>query len=203
MQWINGRGALVRLVRAGTMHDDIHHEAWRDRVVPALLDAVREGDVAEVRRWLADGLPANWQDVEGCSLIFLAAYHRQWAVVDCLLAGGASVDLPDRRGWTPFFWAAFNGHADIVSFLIGRGASPDARNEDGEWPLFWAVYKGHTSVVRHLLVGGAKRNQLDAEGHDELWLAQTLGRQDIVAILEGPRARHTNRHVRNSPNETM
>ena len=118
------------------MRDDIHHEAWRDRVVPALVNVVRQGDVAEVRRWLD---------------------------------------------------------------LIGRGASPDARNEDGEWPLFWAVYKGHTSVVRHLLVGGAKRNQLDAEGHDELWLAQTLGRQDIVAILEGSRARHTNRHVRKHP----
>lgn len=103
----------------------------------------------------------------------------------------------------PLFWAAFNGHADIVSSLLGRGSSPDARNEDGEWPLLCSVYNGRTSVVRHLLVGGAKRNQLDAEGQDELWLAQTSGRQDIVAILEGPRARHTNRHVRKSPNETM
>lgn len=116
-----------------------------------------------------------------------------WGVVDTLLAPGASIDLPDHRGWTPLFWAAFNGHADIVSFLLGRGANPDVRTEDGEWPLFWAVYKGHTSVVRHLLLGGAKRGQLDGDGHDVLWLARTLGRQNIVAILEGPRARRTNR----------
>ncbi|AKU11593.1 ankyrin [Azoarcus sp. CIB] len=49
------------------------------------------------------------------------------------------------------------------------------------------VNKGHTSVVRHLLIGGAKRNQLDADGHDELRLAQTLGRHDVVTILEGQR----------------
>ena len=60
----------LRLVRTNTMHDDIHHEAWRDRVTPELLDAVRQGNVPEVRRRLDDGLPANWQDAEGCSLIF-------------------------------------------------------------------------------------------------------------------------------------
>ena len=183
------------------MHDDVHHEAWRDRVAPELLDAVRQGKIPEVLRWLEDGLPADWQDTEGCSLIFLAAYHRRWAVIDGLLAHGASVDLPDRRGWTPLFWAAFNGHADIVSFLIGRGANPDVRNEDGEWPLFWAVYKGHTAVVRHLLIGGAKRNQIDADGHDELWLAKNLGRQDIGAILEGPRGPRPNRALRGTSDE--
>lgn len=181
---------MVGLLRAHTMSDDIPYEAWGDRVDPALLEAVRDGNVPEVLRWLEDGLPANWQDTEGCSLIFLAAYHRQWAVIDSLLAHGASVDLPDRMGWTPLFWAAFNSHADIVSFLIGRGANPDARTNDGEWPLFWAVYKGHTAVVRYLLLGGAKRNQLDVDGHDELWLARTLARQEIVTILEGQRTRH-------------
>jgi hypothetical protein len=171
------------------MSDDVSHEAWRDRVDPALLDAVRQGNVPEVLRGLEDGLPANWQDTEGCSLIFHAVYHRQWAVIDSLLAHGALIDLTDRRGWTPLFWAVFNGHADIVSFLIGRGANPDVRTEDGEWPLFWAVYKGHTAVVRHLLVGGAKRDQLDGDGHDVLWLARTLGRQNIVTILRGHRSR--------------
>jgi len=166
------------------MNDEINHEAWRDRVRREVLDAVRQGNVREVQRRLEEGLPSNWQDTEGCSLVFLAAFHRQWDVVDALLAHGASIDLPDRRGWTPLFWAAFNGHADIVSFLIGRGADPDLRTEDGEWPLFWAVYKGHTAVVRHLLIGGARRDLLDGEGHDMLWLARTLKRRDIIAMLE-------------------
>ncbi|AKU11597.1 ankyrin [Azoarcus sp. CIB] len=38
------------------------------------------------------------------------------------------------------------------------------------------------------MIGGAKRNQLDADGHDELWLAQMLGRHDVVTITEGLRA---------------
>ncbi len=104
-----------------------------------------------------------------------------------MLARGASIDLADYRGWTPIFWAAFNGHADIVSFLIGRGANPDSRTVEGEWPLFWAVYKGHTSVVRYLLIGGARRDLLDTDGHDVLWLARTLKRWDVVALLEGQR----------------
>ncbi|NMG29942.1 ankyrin repeat domain-containing protein [Aromatoleum evansii] len=166
------------------MNDDVHHEAWGDRVGPELLDAVRHGNVPEVLRRLEEGLPSDWQDTEGCSLVFLAAFHRRWDIVDALLAHGASIDLPDRRGWTPLFWAAFNGHADIVSFLIGRGADPDLRTEDGEWPLFWAVYKGHTAVVRNLLIGGARRDLLDEEGHDMLWLARTLKRRDIIAMLE-------------------
>lgn len=179
------------------MSDDVNHDAWSDQVGPELLEAVRCGDVPEVLRWLKEGLSPNWQDTEGCSLVLLAVYHRQWAVVDTLLARGASVDLPDFRGWTPLFWAAFNGHADIVTFLIGRGADPDVRTADGEWPLFWAVYKGHTAVVRHLLIGGAKRDLVDGDGHDVLWLARTLERRDIVAILEGQRARRSK--LRNQP----
>lgn len=182
------------------MNDEINHEAWGGRVGPELLDSVRHGNVREVLRRLEEGLSCNWQDKEGCSLVFVAAFHRQWCVIDTLLAHGASVDLPDRRGWTPLFWATFNGHADIVTALIGRGANPDVRTTDGEWPLFWAVYKGHTAVVRRLLLGGARRDLLDEEGHDLRWLARTLKRPDIVAMLEGPRRRHGT--VRGEPDDT-
>lgn len=171
------------------MNDDMKDEARGNQAGQALHDAIRYGDVMEVLRRLEEGVSYDWQDTEGCSLVFIAAYHRQWAVIDALRARGASVDLPDRRGWTPLFWAAFNGHADIVAALIERGADLDIHTSEGEWPLFWAVYKGHTAVVRRLLIGGAKRDFLDQDGHDVLWLARTLERKDLVAMLERRRDR--------------
>ncbi|WP_224792799.1 hypothetical protein U5817_11630 [Aromatoleum evansii] len=47
------------------MHYDIQHKARRDRAAPKQLDAVRQGKVPEVLRWLEDGLPVASQNTEG------------------------------------------------------------------------------------------------------------------------------------------
>lgn len=160
-----------------------------DEVIPvdderALLDAMDAEDVAGVLRCLDQRLSIDWRNAEGCGALFLAAYRRQWSIIDALLARGADIDLPDRKGWTPLFWAAFNGHADIVASLVARGADPNRRTLDDEWPLFWAAYKGYEEVVRVLIAGGARLDEIDSDGHDAGWVARAKGHTAIVELLE-------------------
>ncbi len=122
----------------------------------ACLAAVQEGALERVSVLLREGVTVNWQDMDGCSLLFHAVFRRHFAIVEELLARGANIDLADQRGWTPLFWAAFNDHVDIVGFLAAHHADTNVATHEGDRPLFMAAYKGHAEVVRLLLAGGAQ-----------------------------------------------
>jgi ankyrin repeat protein len=127
----------------------------------ACLAAVQRGALERVSALLREGVAVNWQDKDGCSLIFHAIFRRHFAIAEELLARGANIDLTDRRGWTPLFWAAFNGHTDIVGFLVAHRADANMATHEGDRPLFMAAYKGHIETVRLLLAGGAQWDAID------------------------------------------
>src|SRR4030095_4503564 len=63
-----------------------------------LLTAAMLGDVAGVKKALADGAGANAVSDSGASALGLAALHGQLAAVNALLAAGASVSAADKGG---------------------------------------------------------------------------------------------------------
>ena len=66
------------------------------------------------------------QDAQGNTMLMLASYHGQAAVVDVLIAAGASVDLTNDRGQSPLAGAVFKDENEIVALLVAAGADPDA-----------------------------------------------------------------------------
>jgi cytohesin len=95
--------------------------------VDRFFEACAQGDVASLRRLLAD---------------------------DPALAR-ASNPRGQYGGWTGLHSAAQAGHLDAVRLLLEKGANPNAREDgDNTYPLHWAAASGHVEIVRALLDAG-------------------------------------------------
>jgi ankyrin repeat protein len=116
-----------------------------------LIDAVKAGSTDAVAR-LLDGDPAlaNAADAEGRSALLLAAYHRQPAVADLLLARGAAVGAAEA--------AARGDLAALQALAAEQTGFVAAHTADGATPLHLAVYFGHPAAAAWLLESGADAN---------------------------------------------
>lgn len=103
------------------------------------LEAVRQGNLAEVRRYLEQrGARVRAQDSLGNNALALAARSEQAQpslvryVYDHMPkdpAQPAAVDVPDNRGRTPLSWAAGNGRGDLLALYLEWGARVDRSDE--------------------------------------------------------------------------
>ncbi|MEN5074955.1 ankyrin repeat domain-containing protein [Isoptericola cucumis] len=72
------------------------------------------------------GVPADYADAQGNTLLMLAAYHGHADLVRGLAERGADVDRANARGQAPLAGAVFKGSDDVVAVLVAAGADPDA-----------------------------------------------------------------------------
>ena len=96
------------------------------RVIALAMDLAREGRTEELLEFLDHGLPLDTRDEQGNTLVMLAAYHGQEAVVRALVDRGADVDLRNDRDQTPVAGALFKGEEAVVAVLVAAGADLDA-----------------------------------------------------------------------------
>ncbi len=147
-----------------------------------LWDAARSGDVAAVKRALADGAKVDAPfRVGGTALLFAAQYgHRE--VIEALLAAGADVTAREQiNGWGALLWATFGGHCDALPALLAAGADPNEKElSQGFTPLSMAVIRGDRPCVETLLASpkvSAATLEL-ASG-----FATRMGRKDLLPLL--------------------
>ncbi|HVU91971.1 MAG TPA: ankyrin repeat domain-containing protein [Jatrophihabitans sp.] len=95
------------------------------RFLTGVLDLARNGDVEQLRDLLDAGVPAHLTDASGNSLLMLAAYHRQAAVVQLLLERNADPERVNDSGQTALGAAVFRRDEPSVRALLAAGASPD------------------------------------------------------------------------------
>ena len=154
----------------------------------ALVEAARDGDVAEVRRLIASGADLNGAEetVFDCTALHEAAYNGHVDCVRVLVEGGASVDKRDRFGLTPLHWAASRKHCEIVTYLLEKGASVNSMNSFGQTPLHYA---NSAAVAKELLRWGADPNMRDNDGKTPVDEARTYREtEDVARVLENPSA---------------
>jgi ankyrin repeat protein len=94
-----------------------------------LLEAVRNGNLAEVRTLLARGADPNARELlSGYTALHFAAVGGHLDVVRLLVESGARVD--DRQNTvfeSALAGAVVAGRADVVAYLLARGADPCER----------------------------------------------------------------------------
>ena len=93
----------------------------------ALVEAVRQEDVAKVDELLQAGANINYQD--GAALV-AAASQGNIEIIDRLIQSGADVNLGWRTGFTPIANAAYKGYLNVVERLLTLGADPFQRTHD-------------------------------------------------------------------------
>ena len=98
----------------------------------ALLRAVSEGSITEVRRLLDKGVDPEARSYGGVTALMAAAQRGHTAVVSLLLDHGAHVNARDAGGDTPLgYFAALHGQVGVAKLLLEYGADVNATNTRG------------------------------------------------------------------------
>lgn len=151
---------------------------------PALVLAVREGSMGALRVLLSHpDIRIEATAANGNTALMMAAYKRNAAAVDMLLARGAAVN---REGWTPLHYAAAAGDDGIAATLLERGARIDARSPaaSGSFtPLMMAVREGHEDSALFLVDRGADVRLKNGEGLTAAQIAERAGHGSIAQAL--------------------
>jgi type II secretory pathway predicted ATPase ExeA len=133
------------------------------RQVAALLAVAREGQVADLSRLLASGVPANVRDANGFTPLMLAVVSGHLPAARALLDGGALVNARNPGGITPIMLAVINERPEVLTLLLERGADVNAQSGTGWTALTFAAWKGDADLVRVLLGHGANPTALDKQ----------------------------------------
>jgi ankyrin repeat protein len=128
-----------------------------------LVDAARDGDVAEIERQIAAGADPNAL-VDDWTPLQRAAANGHIAAIAALLKAGARVDGANSYGCTPLMWAAANGHTAAVDALVAAGADVHRADMYGNTALNDASAYGRLDAARVLLEAGARADVRNEDG---------------------------------------
>jgi len=162
-------GVLVALVLANC-HCGRDTALNRGQKDTALMAAVTVGDLAEVRRLLDLGALVGTRDLQGMTVLHVAAFQGREAIAETLIQGGADINWEDRSGYRPLHLAAEQGHTDVCILLIGKGADVNARSALGRTPLDMAEINGRDAAAEALRARGGKpgkKRSSESGSHDE------------------------------------
>lgn len=137
-----------------------------DGVLP-LIDAVKSGDRAAVRRLVKDPSQVRAAEPDGTTALHWAVRADDLEVIRLLLAAGADPAADTRHGITPLHLAAVNGSRAAANLLLEAGALPHAVLPEGETILMTASRTGSPDLITLLIERGA---QVDAREH---WNGET------------------------------
>lgn len=122
------------------------------------FEAAATGEIEAVKTALqADPTLCNAYAPDGFTVLGLAIFFRQPAIVDLLLAHGADVNLAARnaRQVAPIHAACARQDLESLAKLLALGADSNAAQESGVRPLQQARASGNTEMERMLREAGA------------------------------------------------
>ncbi len=165
-----------------------------------LHDAVKEGDIEEVKQLIASGADVNQNQRSLGTPLHQASMWGSRELAELLIAHGANVNADNAIMGTPLLRAARKGNEGVAAVLIAHGADVGARWTDGTTPLHAAAEGGHAGVVDLLVANGADVNARSVDtavkkgfpgraGYSALHSAGLNGHIDIVDLLRAYGAR--------------
>jgi len=180
--------------------------------VPILIDAVKAGDVAQVKAML-EAQPHLLQEAQGTSgesLLLLSVYYHKPDITQVLLAkkpvlsiqeaaaignldkvkeivqeDQTAVNSVSADGFTPLSLACFFNYPEIALFLVQQGADINAVSQNAMQvaPIHSAVAARSTQLVAFLLDQGADINATQASGYTPLHAAAHSGDEEMIKLL--------------------
>ena len=150
-----------------------------------VADAAQRGDVATVKKLIADGVNVNAAQGDGMTALHWAADRGDSALTAVLLRAKANVRATTRIGaYTPLHIGARTGSAAVVRALLAAGADVKATTTSGATALHFAAAAGNPDAVAALLDKGADPNARESMwGQTPLVFAAEYNRADAIKVL--------------------
>jgi serine/threonine protein kinase len=149
----------------------------------SLVESVRNGRAAAVKRLLARGANANERRFGSTALMY-AAQGGHIEVLKELLGAGARVEDRDSDGDTALIYAAIDNRLEALKALLEAGAQVNARNDKGQSALSFAAQRGRLECARELLARGADVKSTDSQGKTAYQYAEAEGHAQIAELLK-------------------
>ncbi len=160
-----------------------------NRLLPS---AAANGQIENVEKMLADGVPVDTQDGQSYSALHWAACRGHSNIAALLVAKGANPNLVTSSGATPLHLAAttemvspapVDGRRKVIEQLVAAGADVKMRNAQGATPLHHAAEGGPIEIAKALVAAGAPVNVTCNIGRTPLYMAVLRARSDVAALL--------------------
>ena len=189
---------LTMAVRRG--HDEIakylvgvdesrKEDAWKK----LWMLAAQFGNV-EISKWM---IGERLVDVDICigwngyastvSALHVAVEHKQYEVIEVLLANGSDIEVKDGKGKTPFHVAVTRNDMITAKLLLRRGAQVNCRDCEGSTPLHAAVSRlcdtNREEFVNWLLDSGADMEAVTKKGNTPLLTVAPLNASEVAVVL--------------------
>ncbi len=121
-----------------------------------LLAAAHKGDVAQIRKLIAEKSDVNVRDGYGRTPLHVATFARQREAIRALIAAGARTDLLENDRYDAVTIASVADDDETLRVLLSLGASAKLTTSiyDGT-ALIAAAHLGHDGVVKQLIAAGA------------------------------------------------
>jgi uncharacterized protein len=147
--------------------------------------AARTGDLAGVRKLIAERADVNIPEGDGSTALLWAVHQSNIEMTRALIAAGAKVNTPNRYGITPLLEASRTGDTPMIAELLKAGA--DAKktvHPEGETPLMAASRTGRLDAVELLLEAGSDPNASEGyQNETALMWAAAEGHVDVIKAL--------------------
>jgi len=150
-----------------------------------LVQAAENGTVEKVRELLID---VEAEDVDGRTLLHIAARNGHKNVAELLLSKNANINVRERfiGGFTPLHEAICSQQSvDFVQFMLDHGANIHSNDDEGLTAFYRACtfYKCNFEVAKLLLERGAYVDHKDKRQRTPLFHAASQRNVELIELL--------------------
>ena len=146
-----------------------------------LIDAVKAGDIEQLRALVGLGAEVNVAEADGTTPLHWATHRNDRATAAILIDAGADVDALTRYGVTALSLAATNGSTALLDLLLTAGADPNEASPEGETPLMTTARAGAPDAIRLLLDHGASVDAVEG-WHQQTALMWAAAQDNTPAV---------------------
>ena len=121
----------------------------------SIYEAVRDGKIKDVKKYLAAGGNVNAKNNLGDSPLHTAANYGHTEIANLLIAAGADVNAKDDLGDYPLHHV---GNKEIAELLIAEGVDVNAKDDEGNTALHGTAFMDQEEIAGLLIDKGAEVN---------------------------------------------
>ncbi|MFB5078984.1 ankyrin repeat domain-containing protein [Raoultella sp. C349492] len=161
----------------------------RENLITEYLLAAEQGNLAQLKQCLLQGVNINSTNRLGQTAIVLASLHQHYDCVEQLIDAGIDINKQDQTCFTPFLLSCLNNDLTLLRLILPAAPDLNCLTRFGGVGLTPACEKGHLAIVKELLTHTAINvNHTNFVGWTPLLEAIVLNdggdtQQAIVALL--------------------